>query len=167
MKEAGDSRNRSFLAFGAVFNGSTSCSLEPLRLVEEDDPGRLGLRILFTDYAETLTALKAAAALSKDFRPHFTVLIPLLVPYPLPLDDPPVSLNFLCRRIGDLAAAVTSQIEAHVYLCRDPLETISQSLPSHSLIVVGAPRRRVFNRSRRIARWLRRRGHDVILIQHP
>jgi hypothetical protein len=118
---------------------------------------------LFTDMSETAAALQSAAKLSTDLSARIVLLVPLTVPHPLPLERPPVSLEFICRRIRELAAGVTTEIDAYVYLSRDPQQAIMDVLSPASLIVLGSRHRWIFERSRRIARKLRRRGHRVVL----
>jgi hypothetical protein len=62
-----------------------------------------------------------------------------------------------------MAATVATEIEAYVYLSRDPQQAIMDTLSPASLIVLGSRHRWLFEKSRRIARKLRRRGHRVIL----
>ena len=46
-----------------------------------------------------------------------------VVPYPLPLLDPPVNPAFLERHLLSLALSTTVDTTAQVYLCRDQVET--------------------------------------------
>ena len=156
----------SSLAFRAVFHEANACSLRPVIPFPVDNPRRLRIHVLFTEMRETLAALRSAAALSSGMPAELALLVPLTVPYPLPLDAPPVPLEFACRRIGELVAEVTMEIEAYVYLCRDPYLTIADALSPHSLVVIGTSRRWLFNKSKRMARKLRRQGHDVVLTNY-
>jgi hypothetical protein len=113
--------------------------------------------------AETTAALRSAVALSTNLPARIVLLVPLTVPHPLPLERPPVSLEFVCRRIRELASVVTIQIDAFVYLSRDPHQAILDMLRPASLIVIGSRNRWLFEKSRRLARKLRRRGHHVVL----
>jgi hypothetical protein len=154
---------RSTHAFRAVFHDSRVCSLQP---IVEDPPAEsasLQIYVLFTEMSETMAALRSAVALSTNLPARIVLLVPLTVPHPLPLDRPPVSLDFVCRRIRELAAAVAIQIEALVYLSRDPHEAVIKMLRPASLIVIGSRSRWLFEKSKRIARKLRRRGHHVVL----
>ena len=123
------------------------------------------INVLFTDYAETLEALKSVTALTAGLPAEVTLLVPVTVPYPLLLEEPPVPLGFVCRRITELAASVTGDADfgAYIYLCRNPAETILKALRPHSLVMVGVRRRWFFNKSKRFARKLRSQGHEVIL----
>jgi hypothetical protein len=149
-------------AFRAVFHESEVCGLRPLINVPPAEPARLRIYVLFTEIRETIAALKSAVALSTNLPAQIVLMVPLIVPYPLALEDPPVSLGFVCRRIGELAAAVPFEIDAYVYLCRDAEQAIRDSLGPASLVVIGSRRRWLFQKSSRIAKELRRLGHHVI-----
>ena len=151
------------LAFRAVFREAEACGLQPVSQAPATDSGRLRIYVLFTEMRETLVALQSAAALSTGLPAEIALIVPLLVPYPLLLEEPPVPLGFLCRRITQLAAAVTTEIEAYVYLCRDPASTIAAALRPQSLVVIGRRNRWLFGRSRRVARKLQHLGHHVVL----
>ena len=158
----------SSLAFKAIFNGPGTCTLQPVVDERARGPGRLRVHVVFTSTAETLEALKSAATFSVGNSAEIALLVPLTVPYPLPLEDPPVSLGFACRRISDLASSVSTdaELEAYIYLCRNPLETLLSVLQPHSLVVIGVSRRWLINKYRRVARRLRANGHEVVLINH-
>jgi hypothetical protein len=151
------------LAFRAVFHESEASGLQPVSQVPVKEPGRLRIYVLFTDMHETVVALQSAVALSAGLPSEITLLVPVLVPYPLPLDEPPVSLGFLCRRITQLAAGVTMEIEAYVYLCRDASMTIAEALDRESLVVIGRRKRWLWGSFPGVARKLRHMGHHVVL----
>jgi len=153
------------LAFRAVFHESEACGLQPVSQDPVNESGQLRVYVLFTEMHETLVALQSAVALSAGLPSEIALLVPVLVPYPLPLEEPPVSLGFLCRRITQLASAVAMEIDAYVYLCRDPAMTIAEALGRDSLIVIGRRKRWLLERSPRIARKLRRLGHHVVLAE--
>lgn len=149
-------------AFRAVFHDSEVCGLRPLINVPAAEPARLRVYVLFTEIRETIAALRSAFTLSANLPAHIVLLMPLIVPYPLALEDPPVSLGFICRRIGELTAAVPFEIDAYVYLCRDAEQAIRDALGPASLVVIGSKKRWVFRKSSRMAKGLRRLGHHVI-----
>jgi len=150
-------------AFRAVFHDSRVCSLHPLVKDPPAEAASLRIYVLFTEMAETTAALRSAVALSTNLPARIVLLVPLTVPHPLPLERPPVSLEFVCRRIRELASVVTIQIDAFVYLSRDPHQSILDMLRPASLIVIGSRNRWLFEKSKRLARKLRRRGHHVVL----
>jgi hypothetical protein len=150
-------------AFRTVFHTSKVCSLQPFIQDPAAESTSLRIYVLFTEMRETMAALRSAVMLSTNLSAQIVLLVPLTVPHPLPLDRPPVSLDFVCRRIRELAATVATEIEAYVYLSRDPQQAILDVLSPASLIVLGSRRRWLFEKSKRIARKLRRRGHRVVL----
>lgn len=151
------------LAFRAVFHESEACGLQPISQPPVEDSGRLRINVLFTEMRETRAALDSAVALSTGLPAQIALLVPIAVPYPLPLEEPAVPLGFLCRRITQLAVAVTMELEAYVYLCRDPAVTIAEVLSPESVVIVGRRKRWLFARSPRLARKLRHLGHHIVL----
>ena len=149
--------------FRAVFQESRACSLQPVVKEPPAEPPSLRVYVLFTEMSETIAALRSAVSLSANLPARIVLLVPLTVPHPLPLERPPVSLSFVCRRIRELALAVTLPIEALVYLSRDPHQAVIDMLSPASLVVIGSRSRWFFEKSKRIARKLRRRGHQVVL----
>jgi hypothetical protein len=157
----------SSLAFHAIFHESRACDLEPISVTTETRAG-LRVHVVFSNIAETLKVIESVTTLAAGLPATIALLVPIIVPYPLPLNEPPVSLEFLCRRISELVERVGSEVDfdAYVYLCRDPTETILAVLGPHSLVMIGTTRRPrlwFFNKSERMARELRNRGHEVIL----
>ena len=65
-------------------------------------PGRLEVNIVFTDPQVTIGALKAAESLATDLNASIRLRAAIAVPYPLPLEKPPVSVSFTERLLLDL-----------------------------------------------------------------
>src|SRR5688572_24961795 len=158
--------NASSIAFRAIFHEFKACGLNPISVGEPESPGPLKVHVLFTNTTETLRALKSACALTAGMRAIVALLVPVTVPFPLPLEEPPVTLAFVCRRITEFTEAVGRQVglEAYVYLCRNPIQAVLAALTPHSLVIIGVHRRWPFCRSRRMAKKLRGQGHDVVLV---
>lgn len=156
---------RTHLAFRAVLEGTTTRALEPLLHDVQWDTGRLRVNVLFTNQAGTVGALRMAGALTKELPAKIVLFVPLVVPFPLPLDEPPVPLSFACRRITELlrVAPVEASVEAYVLLCRNPIEAVLATLRPHSLALMGRRGRWFFNKTNRFAGKLRAAGHEVLL----
>ncbi len=129
---------------------------------EPSAPAILDLQVVFSDVARTRATLAAASQFARGLSAQATILIAQVVPYPLPLDRPPVSLEFTERTLRALASEQTIATAVELYLCRHKNETIRQVLKPESLVVIAgqkwwpAP-------ENRLARLLRRDGHRVIL----
>jgi hypothetical protein len=123
---------------------------------------RFRIHVLFTTFEDTRIALQHATRLASGLNAEVSLILAPIVPFPLPLDQPPTSVDFAQEQIGLLADSVEGDIEVAVYLCRDPDRLLAAVLPPHALIFIGAHGHWPFARSRRLARCLSRRGHQVI-----
>ena len=118
--------------------------------------------VVFTSVPATLAALKKAAELANRLGAHITLLVPQVVPYPLPLESPPVLLDWNERRFQVIAEQSPVETTVHLYLCRDREATLLKTLCAHSLVVLGGPNRWWPTSEKRLARKLREAGHQVI-----
>src|SRR4026207_674104 len=124
---------------------------------------RLRIHVIFTSPDETRLALRRAERLAAGLEAEIALILTRVVPFPLPLDQPPTSIDFAQAQIQSLTASLDTPVEGFVYLCRDPLRLLSSVLPKHALLVIGTGRGWIFARSKRLARALRRNGHHVII----
>jgi hypothetical protein len=140
----------------------TSGEMEAQRNTPESQPE---VFVFFTSQEQTLKALKKAGDLARPIGARIVVLVAQIVPYPLPLDKPPVRLKFIIRRFETIASQYPVKTEVRVYLCRDQLEMLKRTLSSNSPVVIGTRKRWWPTREARLARKLRRAGHEVILVE--
>ena len=89
-----------------------------------EDTATPGLRefevnVLFTNARATRAALRVAARLAKDLKVSIRVRATIVVPFPLPLDHPQVSIPFteevLCGLVSEYEQN-SLDITAHLYL---------------------------------------------------
>jgi len=125
----------------------------------------LNISVVFTQEKSTLAALKKAGDLAARLSAHVTLLVPQIVPYPAPLTSPPVLIEFSEKRFRQIASQSPVRTTVHLYLCRDPWEILLAVLPPRSLVVVGGPKRWWPSREKRLAKHLRRAGHEVIFTE--
>ena len=123
------------------------------------------LNVLFTDSEETQFALKRATELSAGLDAEILLIVPQVVPFPLQLDNPPVQPEFTSDQLRSLAEAIDTDLDSRIYLCRDRLQTLLNVLKGNSITVLGVKRRWFFSKSERLARALRHRGHQVIIVK--
>ncbi len=136
----------------------------PSHKQQTDTAPRLNVAVVFTSVDATLVALREAGVLAVRLGGQIVLLVPQVVPFPLPLTSPPVLLDWSERRFRVLAAESPVETTVRIYLCRDRMETLLAVLSPHSLVVVGGPKRKRWRPSgeKRLARTLRRAGHEVI-----
>jgi hypothetical protein len=137
----------------------------PARTLAEETSSTLNISVVFTSVNATLGALKEAASLASNLGGRITLLVPQIVPYPLPLADPPVLSDFSERRLRVIASNCRVETSVSVYLCRDPVETLKCVLKPHSLVVVGSRKRWWPTAEKRLARKLRSAGHEVVVTE--
>src|SRR5215470_12336091 len=64
----------------------------------------LNIIVIFTVPDATIAALKQAGQLAESLGGRIVLVVPQIVPYPLPLTSPPVSLDFQEKRFRVIAA---------------------------------------------------------------
>jgi hypothetical protein len=135
----------------------------PPRLEPAETASKLNVFVIFTSVDATLQALKEAGKLAHQLNGRIMLVAPQVVPYPLPLTSPPVLLDWNERRLRVIADESAVETIVRIYLCRDPWRALEQALRPHSVVVVGGRKRWWPTRESRLARRLRRAGHEVIL----
>lgn len=127
--------------------------------------GALEISVVFTTVRSTIETLKRAGALAQPLNARITLLVPQIVPYPFPLASPPVLLDFNERRVFNLASRSPVETVVRIYLCRDRWEALSKVLACHSLVLLGGRRTWWRAAEARLAKRLRRLGHEVVLFE--
>jgi hypothetical protein len=120
--------------------------------------------VVFTDLAGTRAALTAASRLAAGLEMPLALLVAQIVPYPLPLETPPVSVEFIERNMSELVRGLDVEVSVHVLLCRDPGGPLRDAIEPDSLVVMGASRGRWKSRHRKLAALLRTEGRRLVLI---
>ena len=129
--------------------------------------GPLEVNVIFTDQASTAAALAFAQSLARDLGARIHLRFPVAVPFQLPLERPGVSVPFLQEQLRKVLADLEKDgfdPRAHLYLCRDRVRALQQSLKPNSLVVIGGRKRWWPTAESRIARALRAKGHWVICV---
>jgi hypothetical protein len=137
-------------------------TVEPRHEAGERDR-QLNVSVIFTSVEGTLAALRQAGALASSLGARITLLAPQVVPFPLPLESPPVLLDWSERRFQMLAAASPVPTTVRIYLCRDRVEMLASVLEPASVVVLGCRGGWWPSSETRLARRLMKTGHAVIL----
>ena len=134
-------------------------------MAESEGSARLEVNVIFTGTQGTLAALRIAGQLAGNLGARITLLVPQIVPYPLPITEPPVPVEFTERRFRTLAGNEANegvQTLVHICLCRDRRRCLAQFLKPRSLVVIGGKTRWWPTEERRLALMLESKGHEVI-----
>ena len=137
----------------------------PDSVQQQTDAPALDISVVFTSVRWTLNALRKAAALADGLRARITLIVPQVVPYPLPLESPPVLLDFNERHFFTIVNENRIETTVRIYLCRDRVELLSTVLRPHSLVVLGGRKRWLPTRELRLAKRLRRIGLEVMVVE--
>lgn len=124
----------------------------------------LEVNVIFTTDQGVLAALKTAESLARRLGTRIRLLAPQPVPWVLPLTHPPVSIEFLERRLLNAARQCEDAIEVRIelVLCRDRTKCLLQALRRNSLVVIGGRKRWWAAWEAKLARALTLQGHQVI-----
>jgi hypothetical protein len=87
-----------------------------------------------------------------------------VVPYPLPLESPQVSKEFNERRFQTIACRSRIETRVEIYACRDREDAFCQALQAEALVAMGVHRSWRSPGEKALARKLRKKGHQVILV---
>ena len=133
---------------------------QPTRIPEVGQ--RLNIAVVFTSVDSTLAALQEAGNLANSLGARITLVVPQIVPYPLPLESPPVLVEFNENRFRVMASASPVETSVQIYLCRDRFQTLTQVLNAGSIVVLGGRKKWWPTKDELLARQLRRAGYEVL-----
>jgi len=134
----------------------------PAQPISEETDRQLNIAVVFTSVESTLTALKEAGNLANSLSARITLVVPQVVPQPLPLETPPVLVEFNENRFRVMASESPVETSVQIYLCRDRFETLASVLKSGSIVVLGGRKRWWPTKEQTLARQLRRVGYEVL-----
>ena len=122
----------------------------------------LEITVLHTNAQNTVKSLQNVARLAQDLSADIRLLVLQVVPYPLPLEMPDVPLEFTSQNLLETISPLEVDVRVDIRLGRDQDAMLESAFPPASLVMVGRRYRWWPSSENRIARLLRRRGHQVI-----
>jgi hypothetical protein len=126
--------------------------------------GKLDLQFVLTRLSVARAALASASAYASGLEARITILAPQVVPYPLPLDEPPVQTAILENTLGALAAEQPVETAVEIYLCRDRWETMQRVLKPESIVMISRRNNWWLFPEVRFVSALRKAGHRVVYV---
>ena len=121
------------------------------------------VNVVYTRLPGAHKTLRTASGLARGLGARVTVHVPQVIPYPLELKAPPVSVSFAEQQLLTLAGEQPVETNIQMYLCRDLTETIRRVLKPDSVVVIGGRKRWWPSTEKKLAAILKRDGHRVIL----
>ncbi|HEX4773039.1 MAG TPA: hypothetical protein VH351_19555 [Bryobacteraceae bacterium] len=110
-----------------------------------------------------LQLLRRAAQFIDCLEAEIELFVPIVTPYPLPLDRCPVNLAFTVRLIKDECMRADMRTKIELRLCRDFAECVRCGLRSESAVVLQKPTAWEW-RDKMLIKMLRRHRHQVIAL---
>jgi hypothetical protein len=164
MLQLVEARYQSPLVFERTLRPATGLP-EPSLAGDVDE--KLNVQVVYTSEASVLDAMREACVLAGNLRARIALIVPQVVPYPLPLESPPILIDFSERRLRQLASLSPVETLVRIYLCRDASETLKKVLLPGPPVVICGRRRWWPTRERKLAHKLRKAGHEVVFKEMP
>jgi hypothetical protein len=123
--------------------------------------------VLFSSASETLRALKMAQSMAAELDARISLIYVQVVPYPLPLDRPPVDVEILSQRLRSVADQARMTIEIQIFFGRDVLETLHAALGPETVLIAGHKHPGWFSSEQKLIKRLLKQGHSVLLAEQP
>ena len=139
-----------------------------VRQVERRTPFDIATAVLrvvvpYTTPDSTRAALRHAGVCT-DLDVHVCIVDIQVIPFPCPLDQPPINEEFSEQRLQELLRESGLPGETTVFYTRDWLEAFRNVLGPGSLVILATKKRWWRTREEKLARTLINAGHDVMLL---
>ena len=136
--------------------------------IDQRRPSGIGTGVLWVVIPYTTPDLTRAAlrhaGVCSDLDVHVVLVDIQVVPFPCPLDQPPVSREFSETRLHQLIKESRLTGHAAVLYTRDRLETLNKLLEPKSLVILATQTRWWPTCQQKLARALTKTGHHVMLL---
>jgi hypothetical protein len=126
---------------------------------------KLEIAVIFTSTEATVAVIDRVAILLNGLNAHISLVVAQIVPYPLPLENPPVTLDFNKRRLLEIFNDNPVDTTVCLYLCRGRLDALTSVLRLDSFVVIGARKRWWPTWEKKLARRLQRAGYHILLFE--
>ena len=131
---------------------------------QRSDP-KLEVIALLTTSAATLLALQSASKLARGLLARIRLVVPHVVPYPLPIDEPAIRSCVFSRRLCAATQQAGVECTIDIRLCRDREEAIEQALPARSIVVIGRKPQWWRFQDRELIKRLAQKGHQIVFAE--
>jgi hypothetical protein len=121
--------------------------------------------VLFTSVNLTQKAIQKAREIAGPLGAQIAVIVLQVVPYPLPLDEPPAPFEFIVRRFKELLGESQKPTSIQAFICRDPVEALKRILDPNAAVFIGVKAKWFPSHDERLARKLSCAGYDVRIVK--
>jgi hypothetical protein len=176
LKQNAASVRDRFSSARSLPNSSTALGMRSLVVKTSDpvagvmsnltSPANMRVVVITTTPKSTVAALRTAARLAADLGAQITLISIESVPWECPLQEPPVPVPSLKRKLYALiyeAGILKQEVLIQLCLCRYPSESLRAILRPNSLIVLGGRNHWWSRRERDLKTFLMSFGQEVFL----
>ena len=125
----------------------------------------LPVYVPYTTSELTRAALTAVAAFTGNLGAHVLLVAVQIVPFPLPLNRPPVSPSFVEQKLKAAACEIELPVITQVVIARDREVAFDRAISPGSLVVLATKKRWWPTPQMKLARSLARAGHSLTLLE--
>jgi len=123
----------------------------------------LDVVVLYTSAELAEAALKRAEELAHGMEVRVRLVSAQIVPYPLPVNQPPVNLQHLQHELELISERSGLEVEAEIVLARDIQTALQKALEPHSVVVLASRRRLWRTKEESLRKECVKAGHEVVL----
>jgi len=122
------------------------------------------VKVICTSRRDTRLALNEAARLCRDSAHEIQLIVPVVVPYCVPIDAPVVPVTFTADWISKLLQRFDHKVRVTVCPCRDTRIGLLKNVAQSDLVLIGGAKYWWRSRAQRLADWLDKQGINVLFI---
>jgi hypothetical protein len=119
--------------------------------------------VLYTSVELAEAALKRAEELAHGMELRVRLVYAQIVPYPLPVDKPPINLDHLQHELALVSEHSGLAVEGEIVLARDIQTALQTTLKPHSIVVLASRRRLWRTKEESLKKECVKAGHEVVL----
>jgi hypothetical protein len=123
----------------------------------------LDVVVLYTSVELTEAALERAEQLAQGMELRVRLVCTQIVPYPLPVERPPINLTHLERKLAQISERCHLTVETEIVLARDMVTALKSTLKPESIIVLASNHRLWRTKEETLRNQCIKAGHEVVL----
>jgi hypothetical protein len=135
----------------------------PRRLEAPSSEQVLDVVVLYTSVELAKAALNRAQELTHGMELRVRLVSTQIVPYPLPMDEPPINLQHLQHQLELVSEHSGLSVEGEIVLARDMQTALQTALRPHSIVVLASHRRLWRTKEEHLKKECVKAGHEVVL----
>jgi len=126
-------------------------------------PQTLDIVVLYTSEELAAAALLRAEELAHGMKLRVRLVCAQMVPYPLPVDQPPINLQYLKSELERVSDRCSLEVQGEIVLARDMQTALKSALKPNSVVVLASHCRFWQTKEESLRKECIKAGHEVVL----